>query len=80
MMRDYRILLEKRHGWPRVRRGSRKLLYPAIGYIVDLGDTAAHPLLRKPEREIPATRDNVSRGLEEFQTVIECLRLPIGAS
>jgi len=64
-----------RYARSKIRAGHRETLVTAVKFLRDLGDTAGHPLLTKPEREIPATRGKVAEGLESFQKVVESLRI-----
>jgi hypothetical protein len=66
----------KGRGDSRIKDGQRSTILTALDYLLKLGDTAAHPLLKDPKREVPPTRGNIGRGFDEFDKIAEALIIP----
>ena len=64
------------YGWPRIKKGQRSMLLSSLDYILKLGDTAAHPFLKDPGREVPPTRGNLEIGFDEFDKIVGALKVP----
>jgi hypothetical protein len=67
--------IRKGFGWPRVRTGRRLTILSSLDYLLRLGDTAAHVVLRDPTRELPPTKGNVAKGFEEMEKIVDGLKV-----
>jgi hypothetical protein len=63
------------HGSSRIKKGQRSAVLSSLDYILRLGDTAAHPFLRDPARELPPTRGNIEIGFDKFDEVADAVRI-----
>ncbi len=68
--------VKKGDGDSRIKKGQRFIILRSLGYLLNLGDTAAHPLLSDPKREVPPTKGNIGRGFDEFDTMVDALIFP----
>ena len=67
--------IRKGVGSSRVRRGRRLTILSSLDYLLRLGDTAAHVVLRDPTRELPPTKGNVTQGFEEMEKIVDGLKV-----
>jgi len=68
--------IRKGDRWPRIKKGQQSTILSSLGYLLNLGDTAAHPLLKDPRSEVPPTRGNLERGFDEFDKIADALIIP----
>ncbi len=68
--------VRKGFGWPRIKKGRRPEVLASLDYILRLGDTAAHQFLKDAQRELPPTRGNLEVGFDEFDRVVDAIKLP----
>jgi len=67
--------LRKGNPWPRIKKGQQSIIDSSLVYLMNLGDTAAHPVLRDPKNEVPPTRGNLQRGFDEFDKIVDAVKL-----
>jgi len=68
--------VRKGYGWPRIKKGRRSEVLSSLDLILRLGDTAAHQFLKDAGRELPPTRGNLEIGFEEFDRIVDAMKLP----
>jgi hypothetical protein len=72
-LRDMKDRVKRGDASKRLKSGRQTDFLQELDWLRNLGDTAAHPLLKQISREIPATPGNLVKGFERLKTMLDCV-------